>query len=62
MRAEHEVTKNMQMLHMICKHLGLEEPTEDDEVKELTQATPVTTLVDEIVQKLGETKNEAPSG
>ena len=56
MLAEHEVTKNMQMLHLICKHLGLEEPTGDNEVKELVQATPVTTLVEEIAQKLGETK------
>ena len=61
MLAEHEVTKNMQMLHMICKHLGLEEPTGDHEVEELTQATQVTNLVEEIAEKLGETKNEAPS-
>ena len=61
MLAEHEVTKNMQMLHLICKHLGLEEPTGDRELKELTQATPVTTLVEEIAEKLGETKNEASS-
>jgi uncharacterized membrane protein len=61
MLAEHEVTKNMQMLHMICKHLGLMEPTGDHEVKELTQATPVTILVEEIAEKLGETNKEAPS-
>jgi uncharacterized membrane protein len=62
MLAEHEVTKNMQMLHMICKHLELEQPTGDNEVKELAQATPVTTLVEEIADKLGETKSEAASG
>jgi uncharacterized membrane protein len=56
MLAEHEVTKNMQMLHLICRHLGLEQPTWDREVRELAQATPVTTLVEEIVGKLGETK------
>ena len=60
MLAEHEVTKNMQMLHLICKHLGLGEPTGDHEVKELTQATPVATLVDEIAEKLGESNNESP--
>jgi uncharacterized membrane protein len=60
MLAEHEVTKNMQMLHLICKHLGIEEPTEDHEVKELAQATPVKTLVEEIAEKLGETNNESP--
>src|SRR5260370_4572714 len=61
MLAEHEVTKNMQMLHLICKHLGLEEPTEDHELKELAQTTPVATLVEEIAEKLGEANNEAPS-
>ena len=55
MLAEHEVTKNMQMLHMICKHLGLEHPTGDHEVKELAETTSVTTLAEEISQKLGET-------
>jgi uncharacterized membrane protein len=54
MLAEHEVTKNMQMLHRICRHLGLEQPTGDGEVKELKQATQVATLVDEIANKLGE--------
>jgi uncharacterized membrane protein len=61
MLAEHGVTKNMQMLYRICKHLRLEQPTEDDEVRELAKATPVTTLVEEIAQKLGETKNDGPS-
>jgi uncharacterized membrane protein len=60
MLAEHEVTKNMQMLHSICKHLGLAQPTGDHEVKELTQATQVTNLVEEIANKLGETNSEAP--
>ena len=62
MLAEHEVTKNMQMLHLICRHLGLEQPTGDNEVKELAQATPVTTLVEEIANKLGEPKYETGSG
>jgi uncharacterized membrane protein len=62
MLAEHGVTKNMQMLHMICKHLGIKQPTGDKEVKELAQATPVTTLVEEIANKLGETKHEATPG
>ncbi len=61
MLAEHEVTKNMQMLHLICSHLGLEQTTGDHEVKELAQATPVTELVEEIAQKLGETKFETAS-
>jgi len=45
---EQEVTKNMQMLHLICQELGLEKPTADQEVKELAQTTPVTVLVQEI--------------
>ena len=61
MLAEHGVTKNMQMLHLICQHLGIEQPTKDREVKELAQTTPVTTLVEEIAQKLGKTKNEGDS-
>ena len=62
MLAEHEVTKNMQMLHLICRHLGLEQPTGDREVEELAQATPVTSLVEKIAQKLGDTKNEGVVG
>jgi hypothetical protein len=34
-------------------HLGIA-PTGDDEVNELKQKTPVTSLVDEIAKKLGE--------
>jgi uncharacterized membrane protein len=52
--AEHEVTKNMQMLHLICNRLGIEQTTHDREVKELVQATPVTELVEEIAQKIGQ--------
>lgn len=51
--AEHEVTKNMQMLHSICQHLGLDASAQDKEVKELVETTPVGTLVDEVQQKLG---------
>jgi uncharacterized membrane protein len=60
--AEHEVTKNMQMLHLICQHLGIKQLAKDDEVKELTQATPVTTLGEEIANRLGETNYAATSG
>src|SRR5258708_6232187 len=49
MLTEQEVTKNMRMLHRIGQHLGLEQLPEDrQEVKEMTQATPVSALVDEI--------------
>jgi hypothetical protein len=55
-----EVTKNMQMLHMICQRLGLEKPQRDQEVKEMTQATPVTAMVNEIkkARALGERMGE----
>lgn len=48
MLAETEVTKNLQMLRTICKHLRVEQPAGDDEIAELTQATEVTTLAEEI--------------
>src|SRR5947199_4379689 len=38
MLTEQEVTKNMQMLHLICQHLRLKQPAEEhQQVKELTQ-------------------------
>ncbi len=45
---EQEVTKSMQMLHLICQHLGLENPGADEESKDLAQPTPLTELVEEI--------------
>ncbi len=45
---EQEVTKTMQMLHVITQHLGLQKATADQEVKDMTQATPLTVLLDEI--------------
>ena len=56
MLTEQEVTKNMQMLHLICQHLRLKEPGQDPEVSELCQTTSVTALVDEIgkVRELGQ--------
>lgn len=45
---EQEVTKTLQMLHLICQELGLEKPSADLESKDLAQPTPVTALVEEI--------------
>ena len=45
---EQEVTKNMQILHVITKHLGLHKPATDQEVKDMAQTTPVSILVEEI--------------
>ncbi len=46
--SEQENTKCMQMLHLICQHLGLEQPSYDQESNDLARATPLTTLVEEI--------------
>jgi uncharacterized membrane protein len=53
---EQEVTKTLQMVHLICQDLGLKTPAADPEVKDLAQTTPVTVLVDEIdkVREAGE--------
>ncbi len=46
---EQEVTKNMQMLHKICQHIGVrEELGEDLESKDMAQNTPLNELVEEI--------------
>ncbi len=56
MLTEQEVTKNMQMLHLICQHLRLKQPGQDQEVNELSQAMSVTALVEELgkVRELGQ--------
>ena len=60
MLTEQEVTKNMQMLQTICQHLRLKKSAQDQEVKELTQATAVPALVDEMfkILELGQTPAE----
>jgi len=45
---EQEVTKTMQMLHLICQNLGLGKTAADEESKDLAQPTPMTELVEEI--------------
>ena len=54
---EQEVTKSMQMLHLICQHLGLENPAADEESKDLAQPTPLAELVEEIekARQVGDT-------
>jgi uncharacterized membrane protein len=53
MLAEHEVTRNMQLLQRICTHLGLDGQEDDGESKELARTTPVTRLVSEVAQARG---------
>jgi len=45
---EQEVTKSMQMLHLICQHLELETASTDVESKALAQPTSLSELVEEI--------------
>ena len=45
---EQEVTKTLQMLHLLCQERGLEKPGADQESKDLARTTPVTALVEEI--------------
>jgi uncharacterized membrane protein len=45
---EQEVTKNMQMLRLICQGLGINQPNQDKQAKELARKTPVDALADEI--------------
>ena len=44
---EQEAKKNMQMLQLVCQHLGLE-PEEAEEAGGMAPSTPVTALVEEI--------------
>jgi uncharacterized membrane protein len=48
MLTEQEVTKNMQMLVLICRRLGIEKAAADHELTEMTQSTSVTAVVDEL--------------
>ncbi len=45
---EQEVTKSMQAIHQICRHLGIEEAISDLELKNMAQDTPLAELVDEL--------------
>jgi uncharacterized membrane protein len=50
--AEKENTKVLQLLQQVCHHLGLEEPTIDKEIKELSQQTAVEKLARELKERL----------
>ena len=41
---EQEVTKNLQLLHLICELLGIREAAGDGEIKEMKDSTPVKAL------------------
>ncbi len=52
--AEQEITKSLQLLQVICKHLGIEGVSEDAEAKVLSQNTAIEHLVDNLKKKLPE--------
>ena len=54
MLTEQEVTKNMQMLNLVCRHLGVERLITDQEISELARPTAVTALVGEIEKSRSE--------
>jgi uncharacterized membrane protein len=52
MLTEREVTKILQMLQRICERMGLEQTAKDSEVEQLSQATAIDALAQELRDKL----------
>ena len=50
--AEHEATKNLQLLQRICRHMGLEHEAADAEIEELTQKTAIDSLAKDLKRGL----------
>ncbi len=46
--SEQEITRNMQMLQKICTSMGLQKSSGDPELRDMSQTTQVTALVEEI--------------
>jgi uncharacterized membrane protein len=53
MLTEQEVTKNMQMLVLMCRHLRIEQAEADHDLTEMTQATSVAAVAGEIEKSRG---------
>ncbi len=55
--SEQENTRNLQMLQQICTNMGLQKSTGDSELRDMSQTTQVTALVEEIerAREAGET-------
>jgi uncharacterized membrane protein len=51
---EQETTKNLQLLQLICDHLGIKDVQQDPEVKVLAEETVVHQLAEDLKQKLPE--------
>ena len=56
--AEKEVTKSLQLLYAICKHLEIEDVTADAELEELANSTSVDMLASRVRSDLSEVHSE----
>ncbi len=52
MLSEQEITKSMQMLQLICERLHMDDASQDEQVQELVQETPVVAIAEEIGKAL----------
>lgn len=61
--SEQEATKMLQMLTMVCNHMGLQ-TSQDRELKEMVEKTAITLLAQELAQNLEHPRdtNEPPPG
>ena len=50
--AEQESTKMLQMMHTLCRHLGMDKTARDQELKQLAEHVPVAKLVEEVGKSL----------
>ena len=54
--AEKEVTKILQLVHVVCTHMDLDKEARDDQVAELGQNTAVETLAQELRRTMPQEK------
>ena len=52
--SEKELTKALQLLQLICRHMEIKEPAEDTELSEMANNTSVDTLAKQIAEELPE--------
>ena len=50
--SEKELTKTLQLLQLICRHLEIEEPATDTELNEMANNTSVDTLAKQIAEEI----------
>ncbi len=54
MLSEREITKMLQMLTEVCRHMGLHQTAEEPEVRQLSQKTAVDLLAEELKKRIPE--------